>query len=130
MPNSVFTTIVVENPSRMSHRRIKETIGLRYGGFSAVLPIVDEVRQMLHDHPEIDNTQALIVNLNQFGASSLDLMICTFTKTKVWTTFHHVKQDVLMQIGQIIERNGAQVAFPTQTLHVQRPQRQRPEELA
>ncbi len=30
VPNSVFTSIVVENPSRMSHRRIYETIGIRY----------------------------------------------------------------------------------------------------
>jgi MscS family membrane protein len=121
VPNSVFTTIVVENPSRMSHRRLKETIGLRYDDFAVVLPIVDEVRQMLQDHPEIDSTQTLIVNFNQFGASSLDLMIYTFTKTTVWTTFHHVKQDVLLKIGQIIERHGAEIAFPTQTLHVQQP---------
>jgi MscS family membrane protein len=120
VPNSVFTTILVENPSRMSHRRIKETIGLRYDDFAVVEPIVDAVRQMLQDHPEIDATQTLIVNFNQFGASSLDLMIYTFTKTKVWTTYHHVKQDVLLQIGRIIERHGAQIAFPTQTLHLAR----------
>ncbi len=119
VPNSVFTTIVVENPSRMSHRRIKETIGLRYDDFAVVETIVDEVRQMLQDHESIDTSQTLIVNFNQFGASSLDLMIYTFTKTTVWTTFHHVKQDVLLKIGQIIERQGAQIAFPTQTLLVQ-----------
>jgi MscS family membrane protein len=118
VPNSVFTTIVVENPSRMSHRRIKETIGLRYDDFALVEPVVAEVRQMLQDHPEIDATQTLIVNFNQFGASSLDLMIYTFTRTKVWTEYHHVKQDVLLKIGRIIERHGAQIAFPTQTLHL------------
>jgi MscS family membrane protein len=129
VPNSVFTTIVVENPSRMSHRRLKETIRLRYSDFSKVLPIVDEVRKMLQDHPEIDNTQTMIVNFNQFGASSLDLMIYTFTKTTVWTTFHQVKQDVLLQIGQIIQNHGAQLAVPTQTLHVQGPLTQGREEL-
>ena len=30
VPNSTFTSIAVENPSRMSHRRIYETIGIRY----------------------------------------------------------------------------------------------------
>jgi MscS family membrane protein len=120
VPNSVFTTIVVENPSRMSHRRIKETIGVRYDDFALVEPIVAEVRQMLQEHPEIDATQTLIVNFNQFGASSLDLMIYTFTRTKVWVEFHHVKQDVLLQIGRIIERHGAQIAFPTRTLHMVR----------
>ncbi|MBI3154665.1 MAG: mechanosensitive ion channel family protein [Burkholderiales bacterium] len=118
VPNAVFTSIVVENPSRMSHRRIKETIGLRYDDFAVVAPIVDEVRAMLQAHESIDATQTLIVAFNQFGASSLDIMVYTFTKTTVWVEYHHVKQDVLLKIGEIIERHGAQIAFPTQTLHL------------
>lgn len=119
VPNSVFTTIVVENPSRMSHRRIKETIGLRYDDFDLVAPIVSEIKAMLRGHAGIDTTQTLIVNFNQFAASSLDLMIYTFTKTTVWVEFHEIKQDVLLRIGEIIARHGAEIAFPTQTLHVQ-----------
>jgi MscS family membrane protein len=118
VPNAVFTSIVVENPSRMSHRRISETIGLRYDDFALVAPIVADIRAMLEAHDDIDATQTLIVNFNKFGASSLDLMVYTFTKTVVWTEFHVVKQDVLLQIGRIIEQHGAQIAFPTQTLHL------------
>jgi len=119
VPNAVFTSIVVENPSRMSHRRIKETIGLRYDDFAVVAPIVSEVREMLRSHPGIDSDQTLIVAFNQFGASSLDLMIYTFTRTTAWVEYHEVKQDVLLRIGEIIARHGAEIAFPTQTLHLQ-----------
>jgi len=119
VPNSVFTTIVVENPSRMSHRRIKETIGLRYDDFAVVAPIVADIKTMLREHPDIDSTQTLIVNFNQFGASSLDLLIYTFTKTTVWVEYHEVKQDVLLRIGEIIARHGAEIAFPTHTVHMQ-----------
>ena len=35
VPNAVFTTIVVENPSRMSHRRLKETVGAALRRFCA-----------------------------------------------------------------------------------------------
>jgi len=118
VPNSVFTTIVVENPSRMSHRRIKETIGLRYDDFAVVAPVVADIKAMLRQHPGIDQTQTLIVNFNQFGASSLDLLVYTFTRTIVWTEYHEVKQDVLLKIGEIIARHGAEIAFPTQTLHL------------
>lgn len=121
VPNAVFTTIVVENPSRMSHRRIKETVGLRYDDFAQVAPIVDDIRAMLERHPDIDTSQTLIVNFNQFGPSSLDLMVYTFTKTTAWVEYHHVKQDVLLKIGKIIERHGAEIAFPTQTLHLHQP---------
>ena len=118
VPNAVFTTIVVENPSRMSHRRLKETVGLRYDDFSQVEPIVAEIRQMLENHPDIDASQTLIVNFNAFGASSLDIMIYTFTHTRKWVEYHHIKQAVLLEIGRIIERHGAEIAFPTQTLHL------------
>ncbi len=126
VPNAVFTNIVVENPSRMSHRRIKETIGLRYDDFAVIAPVVSDIRAMLEAHPDIDTSQTLIVNFNQFAASSLDLMIYTFTRTTVWVTFHQVKQDVLLKIGEIIERHGAQIAFPTHTLHVSRGNAEEP----
>lgn len=119
VPNAVFTSIVVENPSRMSHRRLKETVGLRYDDFAVVQPIVDEIRAMIQAHPGIDTSQTLIVNFSQFGASSLDILIYTFTRTTVWTEFHHIKQDVLLKVGDIIARHGAKIAFPTQTLHLQ-----------
>jgi MscS family membrane protein len=118
VPNAVFTTIVVENPSRMSHRRIKETIGLRYDDFAAVAPIVDDIKAMLRTHDGIDATQTLIVAFDRYGASSLDLMVYTFTKTVAWIAYQELKQDVLLRIGEIIARHGAEIAFPTQTLHL------------
>ena len=54
VPNSIFMHIVVENPSRMSHRRIYETIGIRYDDIHAIAAIVDDVKKMLMNHEEID----------------------------------------------------------------------------
>ena len=119
VPNALFTSIVVENPTRMTHRRIKETIGIRYEDIGVMSVIVSEVKAMLQNHDEIDATQTLIVNFNTFGPSSLDFFIYTFTKTKNWVHFHEVKQDVLLKVAGIIERHGAQIAFPTQTVHIE-----------
>ena len=57
IPNAIFTTIAVENPSRMSNRRIYETIGLRYDDAAKLEPIVRAVEQMLRAHPEIDTSR-------------------------------------------------------------------------
>ncbi|GEA52181.1 mechanosensitive ion channel protein MscS [Vibrio inusitatus NBRC 102082] len=116
VPNSVFSNIVVENPSRMTNRRIYETIGLRYDDSTKVDKVIEDVHYMLKNHPDIDANQTLIVNFNTFGSSSLDFFVYTFTKTVNWVRYHEVKQDVLLQIMQIIHDNGADVAFPTQTL--------------
>jgi len=119
VPNALFTTIVVENPSRMTNRRIKETIGIRYEDIGVMAPIVADVKTMLQNHPEIDTSQTLIVNFNTFGPSSLDFFLYTFTKTTAWVHYHEVKQDVLLKVAGIIARHGAEIAFPTRTLHIE-----------
>jgi MscS family membrane protein len=118
VPNATFTSIVVENPSRMTNRRIKETIGIRYDDADKLESIVAEVEKMLREHTDIDQSQTLMVNFNSFAASSLDFFIYTFTKTVVWAEYHRVKQDVLFRIQRIITEAGAEIAYPTSTLHV------------
>lgn len=118
VPNAVFTTISVENPSRMTNRRISETIGIRYADVSQMAPIIADIRGMLENHEEIDQNQTLIVNFLAFNDSSLDIMVYTFTKTTDWISFHAIKQDVLLKISEIIEGYNAEVAFPTRTLHL------------
>lgn len=118
VPNSVFASIVIENVTRMRNRRIRETVGVRYDDFRQVRSIVDEVRTMLESHPEIDAGETLMVNFDTFGPSSLDFFIYAFTRTKVWAEYHAVKQDVLMKVFDIVERHGAEIAFPTTTVHL------------
>lgn len=118
VPNSVFSNILVENPSRMTHRRINETIGIRYNDLAAMPAIVRDVKAMLIAHPEIDETQTMIVNFNAFNASSCDFFIYTFTHTTEWIKFHAVKQDVLLKVADIIAQQGGEIAYPTSTLHL------------
>jgi MscS family membrane protein len=118
VPNAVFAQIAVENASRMSHRRIKETVGVRYDDVAVVAPIVADIRNMLQTHPDIAHDQTLIVNFLQFAASSLDIMVYTFTNTTKWVEFHEVKQDVMLRIADIVASHGGEMAFPTRTLHM------------
>lgn len=118
VPNATFSTISVENPSRMRNRRIHERIGVRYADLAVLPRIVADVRAMLEAHEAIDQGRTLMVNFDGFGASSLDFFVYTFTKTTVWTEYHVIKQDVLLRIAAIIEGHGAEIAFPTRTVHV------------
>ena len=116
IPNCVFANISVENPSRMSHRRIFETIGIRYSDIDKMDQIVHKVRSMLQSHRNIDSSETLIVNFNQFSSSSIDFFVYTFTETTDWIDFHQVKQEILLNISDIIISEGAEVAFPTTTI--------------
>ena len=118
VPNSVFTTIIVENPSRMQNRRIYETIGLRYSDLTNMDKVVSEVEAMLKQHEAIDADRTMMVNFTKFGASSLDFFFYCFTHTTQWVEFHKIKQDVMLRIADIIKANHAEIAFPTSTIHL------------
>ncbi len=118
VPNAAFTQVTVENPSRMSHRRIYETVGIRYDDAAKMATITADVKAMLEAHPDIATDQLIMVNFNAFGPSSLDFFVYCFTRTTVWAEYHRVKQDVLQRIEAIITGHGAEIAFPTTTVHV------------
>ena len=129
VPNAIFTQIAVENPSRMSNRRIKETIGIRYDDADKMAVIVNDVEAMLKSHCAIDHRQMLMVNFNAFAASSLDFFIYTFTKTTDWAEYHKIKQEILLEVLAVIELHGAECAFPTSTLHLNYSANNEPEGL-
>ena len=116
IPNSIFASVAVENPSRMNNRRIYETVGIRYDDVAVMGNIVANVKAMLESHEAIDLKRTLMVNFVSCGPSSLDFFIYTFTKTTDWATFHGIKQDILLRGLAIIADEGAEVAFPTRTL--------------
>ncbi len=118
VPNAAFTTIAVENPSRMTNRRIKTNIGLRYNDATKMRDVLTAIEVMLREHPEIETNLTLMVNLIDFGPSSLDFMVYTFTKTTNWVKFQAIQQDVFLKIIDIVHAHGAQCAFPTRTLHL------------
>lgn len=118
VPNSLFTSIVVENPSRMTHRRIRETVGLRYEDLGKVSAIVEDVRAMLSTHPDIDTQLAVVVAFDQFADSSLNLILQAYSKTTELKQFHVIKQDILLKIASIVAKHGADMPFPTRTLHI------------
>jgi MscS family membrane protein len=118
VPNGVFANIALENPSRMQNRRIYETVGVRYEDAGKMAAITGDVKKMLQEHAEIDQTGALIVNFNKFAPSSLDFFIYAMTKTTDWFHYHEVKEDVLLKVLDIIAGHGAECAFPTSTVHL------------
>lgn len=118
VPNATFMSLTVENPSRMNNRRIFETIGVRYDDVAVLPAILEAIRAYLAEHEAIDHGRTLMVNFNAFGPSSLDFFIYTFTRTTVWAEYHAIKEQVLLDIAKIIAEHGAEIAFPTRTLHL------------
>ena len=118
IPNTAFSSIIVENATRMSNRRINETIGIRYDDLNKMTDIIKDVNNVLESNPDIDQTQKAKVYFKSFSASSCDFFIYAFTKTKDWEEFLRIKQDVLLKVAEIIEQHNAEIAYPTTTVFI------------
>ncbi len=118
VPNGIFSTVVINNPSRMTNRRIRTQVGVRYNDANVIAPMLSEVESYLRNNPDLDMNQTMFVKLVEFGASSLDFLVYTFTKTTDWVKYQTIQQEVFLEIISIIEKHGAECAFPTTTLEV------------
>ena len=116
VPNAVFLSISIENPSRMSNRQIKDIVGLRYCDAGNLLEIISKIEEMLKKHPDLDHRQTIAVAFNKFGHSSLDCLIYCFTKTTQWVPYLKIQQDIFVKITEIVHQYGGDVAFPTTTI--------------
>ena len=92
---------------------------MRYEDVSKVSSITQQIKELLRTDPEIDSQQTIIVNLNEFSPSSLDIIIYAYTKEIDWVRFHHIKHKIMLRVLEIIEDNGVEAAFPTSTIHLQ-----------
>ena len=118
VPNSIFSTIAIINPQRMTNRRIKTIIGLRYQDRDKLSLITDGIEELLRGHPEIDQKTTTFVKLVNFGPSSLDILVYTFTKTTNWIRFQTIQQEIFLEVLAIIDQHGAACAFPTTTVEM------------
>lgn len=118
VPNAVFSNVALENPSRMSHRRIMETVGIRYQDAGVVPDIVDDVRGMLDRDDAIDSDQVILTALDGLADSSLQLLVYCYTRTTDWAEYVAIKQSVLQRVHGIIREYDAAICYPTTTIEV------------
>ena len=120
VPNGIFATIPIETPSRMTNRQIYEVIGIRYDDIAQMDSIIEKVHDLLKNNKHIDHEQAYRVYFDVFNASSLDFVIWAFSSLTDAGEFKKMKGKLLLDIAQIIADHKAEIAYPTQTLHIQK----------
>lgn len=124
VPNSIFSKIVVMNSTRMTHRPIKETIGIRYSDMPMMKEIIADLKDMLNSNTHLDLTQPTEVYFINFGASSLDIQITAYTKETSSLRFNLVREQLLFKINEVLAKHGAEQAFPTTCLELPTPLRE------
>jgi len=125
VPNVKLADSAVINFTRMTNRRVRWIIGLTYSTTADQLQIiVKRIRQFLENDPDIETDPKrvlTIIRVDKFSDSSIDLFCYFFTKTTKWVEYMEVKEKCVLAFKRIIEEEGASFAFPSRTLHVERP---------
>ncbi|MBN2824526.1 MAG: mechanosensitive ion channel, partial [Campylobacterales bacterium] len=144
VPNLTLSNNSVKNWSkRLIGRRIKMHLGVTYtSNFDDIKNAIEDIKEMLLHHPEIatTNTQlkahkekslrliskedargvktTLLVYLDSFGDSSINIMVYCFSRSVNWVDYLEVKQDVMFKIADIFKKNNLEFAFPSMSLYM------------
>lgn len=122
VPNSKLADAAVTNFTRMTHRRIRWVVGVKYRTTVEQLKYIrDEIEAWLMNDERFAKPPVtpLFVRVDTFNASSIDYLIYTFTNTTNWGEWLEAKEDFALAIMKIIERSGTSFAFPSQTIYLQ-----------
>ncbi len=120
VPNSTLANMVIDNIDQRSERRIKMRIGLTYDTTPAQMKAaLAGIEQLLSVHPGVDQKYKL-VKFDEFEGSSLSIFLYYFSSSKVWEEYLQVRQEVNLQIMELLESLELEFAFPTQTLHIEK----------
>ena len=145
VPNSQLANTHIMNWSkRKIGRRIKMNIGITYESkMEDIVNLKNDLNLMLMEHPSIasdKNSQitktrgfesikkedlqgvkrTLLVYIDSFGASSVDILVYCFSRSPNWEDWLETKQDVLIKIAELVQKNNCEFAYPTQTLLVKK----------
>lgn len=107
VPNSLFSTEILINLSRITHRSIEEILQIRYADYDKASFIIEEIRTLFKQSPEIDPHQPLHVHLLTLGAAALEIHIKAYTLSTRYEEFIEIKQKLLLQISSILAKSGA-----------------------
>ena len=130
VPNYKFAEQSVTNHSRRHHRRIRWLIGLEY---RTTVEQLKNIRDEIYDLVLNDTTFAknehssFFVRVDSFSDSSIDMLVQAFTVTNDWGEYLKIKENLAVKIIEIVDKNSAGFAFPSQSLYVESLPSDKPE---
>jgi MscS family membrane protein len=115
VPNSVFTSTIIVNPSRMTHRRINQNITIQYDDADKVPQIMEKVRDILKNEPKIEKNHAVVslVQQDALNSSGVTFNLSAFTKVTESEKFKAIQDRVLLQIESMIRDLEAKISTLT-----------------
>lgn len=113
IPNSIFANIVLENPSRMTHRKINESFNIELDDVNKFNEASKICKALIKEHDGIDDELTVIFNISSFANGYALAMLSCYTKTTQYENYHSIKQDVLIKINNTLKEKGINISKNT-----------------
>ena len=121
IPNFQFAENAVINVSATTNWGISWIITLQYNTtIDQLKKIRDEIEKYITTHKDFKVNIGYAVRVDKFSDSSIDMFIRCFTVTDDWGEWLGVKERLALEIKQIVEKNNASFAFPSQSIYVEK----------
>ncbi len=121
IPNFQFAENAVINVSATTNWIISWVITLQYNTTVEQLKkIRDEIEKYITTHEDYQTSLGHAVRVDKFSDSSIDMYVRCFTVTDDWDEWLKVKERLALEIKQIVEKNNASFAFPSQSIYVEK----------
>ncbi|MFZ9943630.1 MAG: mechanosensitive ion channel family protein [Bacteroidia bacterium] len=122
VPNKKMVDAELENITDRALWRVRFMIGLNYATDASHLEkILVEIRSLLNSNHMIDENP--VVRFEQFGNSSLDVLIVYMVKTNEYETMIVERERINFEIMRIVKANNANFAFPSTSVYIQQDHR-------
>ena len=121
IPNFQFAENAVINISQTTNWIISWVINLQYDTTVDQLKTIrNEIENYIKENEDFKPELGYAVRVDKFADSSIDMYIRCFTKTDDWDEWLAVKERLAISIKQIVEKNKASFAFPSQSIYVEK----------
>lgn len=116
IPNGKLADSHIENFAVRDRLRHAFTIGLQYDtSMDQIRYVIDAVKRYLYQRDDISD--GFSVRFSQLADSSVNVDVVHYVTTVAWGEFTAAREEILMEITEIVGRAGAEFAFPSQTLY-------------
>jgi len=125
LPNKYMIDKPLDNLTLRTFRRAMFDINLTYDTTSEqIRAITRDIQGYIDSHPRTNEDGR--IRFLKLGPHSKDIMVLYFVDTMDWNEYIDVKEEINYKIVEIVNRHGAEFAFPTQTLHLERASHKAP----
>ena len=121
IPNFQFAENAVVNVSETSNWRIRWIITLQYDStIDQLKKVREEIENYINSRDDFNQSAGVAVRIEKFSDSSIDILVRCFTNSNSWSNSLEVKERLAIEIKQIVEKNGASFAFPSQSIYIEK----------